>query len=111
MPKTKSIQKLRLTKGLITRGEAIKLSPDYVRYSETGEPFEKMFESFNTLKRGDKVVTVESFLSKPLKFVLAKVSSVDRNSYQAEDGPVIRVTNGEFSWRVDGSGYAGKAVQ
>jgi hypothetical protein len=89
---------MKLTKNLITREAAVVASPDYVAFVEGDfEKFKIVDSVFNGLKRNQKVITYVLG-----QFVLAKVSSVVRD----DDGPVVRVTNEEFSWRVDGSGYA-----
>ncbi len=39
------------------------------------------------------------------QFVRVKISSV-KQAHHESDGPVVRVSNGEYSWRVDGDKYA-----
>lgn len=97
---------MKLTKNLITRDEAFALAPDYVAMVEskgmaTLDPWRKVNEVFSKLKRGQKVVTCHDG-----QYVLCRVTSVDHKSWQAVDGPVIRVGNDEFTWRVDGADYA-----
>ena len=52
---------MKLTKGIITRDEAMKISADYVTYIEgrlAGEgKFDIMFDAFDKLKRGQKAIT------------------------------------------------------
>ena len=96
----------KLTKGIITRDEAFKLAPDYVKmvesnYGDTFHDFwEKVHDAMSKLKKGQAVITHHRESNQYLK---AKVTMVDNKSYQAVDGPVIRVSNGEYSWRCDGS--------
>ena len=96
----------KITQGVVSREEAFKLAPDYVQYAEhKGEWFDLLFDKimpeFENLKRGQKVLTCINGL-----YVICKVSNIKSNCYEAVDGPVVRVSNGEYSWRVDGSGYA-----
>lgn len=97
--------KTKLTKGLLTREEATKLAPDYVTYVEKQDyaMLDKFMPKFYKMRKGQAVVTCSNG-----QYVRAKVSSVDKTSFKAmnSDGPVIRVSNGEFSWRVDGCDYA-----
>jgi hypothetical protein len=95
--------KIKLTKGVISREEAIKISPEYVSYIETHsmKDWDKIDKQFSKLKKGQEVLTSSGGV-----FVKAKISSMDYDSYQAVDGPVVRVSNGEYSWRVDGDAYA-----
>ena len=100
-----------VSKGVISRDEAMRISPEYVRYVELlyggagcggglgalGE----MLDTFAKLRRGQDVLTYIDG-----KFVRARVTSVNHNDYRAVDGPIVRVGNGEFTWRVDGSGWA-----
>jgi len=102
---------MKLTKGVISKEEAAVLAPDYVLHRDIlngkGEfPREfyklsdKVLEACNGLKRGQEVVTCCDGT-----WVRAKVVSVKR-SWMNEDGPVVRVGNGEWTWRVDGNEYA-----
>jgi hypothetical protein len=94
---------MKLTKGIITRDEALAISTDYVRFAEEHDfdAFDVVEEEFYKLKRGQTIIT---YLDG--QFVKAKVSSINSNDFRAIDGPIVRVSNGEYSWRVDGSGYA-----
>ena len=95
---------MEITKNIISRDDALKISPDYVAFVEGDyNKFNVVEEKFFKLKRGADVIT---YLHSKKMFVRAKVSGVDNKSYQAIDGPIIRVSNGEYSWRVDGSTYA-----
>jgi len=102
---------MKLTKGVISRDEAAVLAPDYVKYRDimdsTGEYprefdelLDKVFEACNGLKRGQTAITCNDGV-----YVKVKVTSVTR-SWMNEDGPVVRVGNGEWTWRVDGNEYA-----
>ena len=94
---------MKLTKGIISREKAVELVPVYVAFIEkkSYDRFDAIYEVFNNLKRGQQVITYHDG-----QFVKAKVSSVSSNTPLAVDGPVVRVSNGEFSWRVDGDSYA-----
>jgi len=99
---------MKLTKNVISRDEAMKLAPDYVRYAEHEEGcwdilFDKIMPLFEKLKRGQKVLTYETLDE---VYVVCKVSSINHNDIRAVDGPIVRVGNGEYTWRVDGDGYA-----
>lgn len=93
---------VKITKNIISRADALKVSADYVAFVEGDfSKFNAVDEVFSKLKHGNEVLTYMDGI-----FIRATVSKVDHNSYQAIDGPVIRVSNGEFSWRVDGDSYA-----
>lgn len=96
---------MKLTKNLITRDEALQLAPDYVKAVEGKGDFDTMMDKvlpkFEKLKKGQACITCEDG-----QFVKVKVSSVKRDCIQAVDGPVVRVGNGEYTWRVDGCDYA-----
>ena len=53
------------------------------------------------LKRGKPAVTFYEGV-----YLQVKVSSINHNDFRAVDGPIVRVGNGEFTWRVDGDRYA-----
>lgn len=93
-----------LTKNLISRKDAMAISPDYVAFVEGDfDKFDVVYAAFEKLKRGQAVITYDSIGK---VFVRAKITSINHNDFRAVDGPIVRVSNGEFSWRVDGSGYA-----
>jgi len=93
---------MKLKNGLISREKALSFSSDYVNFVEGNlDFFENVDNAFVKLKKGQKVITYHDG-----NFFEAKVTNVDNKSYQAVDGPVIRVSNGEYSWRVDGDRYA-----
>jgi hypothetical protein len=99
--------KMKLTKGKITRAAALAISPEYVAFAEhTGgfEGFSKNFDvvekEFAKLKKGQAIIVYHDG-----EFFEGKVSSINHNDFRAVDGPIVRVTNGEYSWRVDGAGY------
>lgn len=93
---------MKLTKGIISRADALKISKDYVAYAEGNiDKWDTIITPFNALKVGQNVVTFTNG-----QFVLAKVSSINHKDFRAVDGPVVRVSNGEYSWRVDGDKYA-----
>jgi uncharacterized protein (DUF2249 family) len=103
----KPVTKMNLTKGIISREDALKISPDYVAFAEGNfdDKWDIIWEMFGKLKVGQKVMTYDRQTE---QFVLAKVSSIKMPNWEA-DGPVVRVSNGEYSWRVDGDRYAIKA--
>jgi len=87
----------------ITRDEALKISPDYVAYVDGDySKFSAIWEPFDKLKRGQKVLTH----TPDRGFEIVTVTSVNRNDYRAIDGAVVRVGNDEFTWRVDGCDWA-----
>jgi hypothetical protein len=104
---------VKLTKGLLTREEVLKQSPAYVAFVEQYtfdsaivDPFMWDYENVNhqgfftcQLKREQAMIT---FFDD--RYVSVKVSSV-KNPMHDADGPIVRVTNGEYSWRVDGDKY------
>ena len=93
---------MKLTKGIITREQAMAIAPDYVLFVEGDwDKCEKVYEAMNKLRRGQSAITHYD-----KQFIKVKVTSVDSKSFQAVDGPVIRVGNGEYTWRVDGCGNA-----
>jgi len=95
---------MKFTKNIISRDEAFNLAPDYVNYIENKD-FDILFDiimpSFEKMKRGHTGITFCDGV-----YLRIKISSLDSKSYMAVDGPVVRVSNGEYSWRVDGDGYA-----
>jgi hypothetical protein len=98
------LRNMKLTKNVISRAEALKLAPDYVKFVDGNyDAWGRVLTVFNTLKRGQKVLT---FTDAGNAFVICKVTSMNSNDYRAVDGPVVRVGNGEFTWRVDGDRYA-----
>lgn len=87
---------------IISREKALKISKDYVAYVEgDNDKWNMIIKPFDKLKRGQSVLTFDNG-----RFVLAKVSSIDREDYRAVDGPIVRVSDGKTSWRVDGNKYA-----
>lgn len=100
---------MNLTKGVVTRKQAVAMAPDYVAFVESKggsmKAWSKMNVKFETLKRGQKVLTCSKGV-----YVIAKVSSVNSDDFRAVDGPIVRVSNGEYSWRVDGGDYAAPVV-
>lgn len=104
----------KLTKGVITRDEAVAMCPDYVSFVEKHADVEAIIEPFmwnydkkdrhgyptTGIKVGQAVITCWEG-----QFVRAKVTSLKQPGHEG-DGPVVRVSNGEYSWRVDGDKYA-----
>ena len=114
---------MKLTLGIITREEALALCPEYVKFVEGDfDAFEAVSKNFAKAKRFGAAITAHGdrpfrrargetpkavFKNLPrLTFLRVRISSVNANDYRAVDGPVVRVTNGEYSWRVDGDKYA-----
>ena len=101
-------QRVKLVKGVITKAEARKLAPDYVKWIEgkvkrggyQWEIWDKIWVAFQRLKCGQAAITCHDGV-----YVKVRVTSIRSANYEA-DGPVVRVGNGEWTWRVDGSGYA-----
>ena len=93
----------KLTKGIISRKEAEKLAPEYVRFAadRNWDDLSTVLSAFEKLRRGQECIT---YLDG--QFMKVKVSTISHNDIRALDGPVVRVSNGEYSWRVDGNGYA-----
>jgi hypothetical protein len=97
---------MKLTKNIITRDEAVKLAPDYVAFVEGNwDKFDGVLTALDSAHKGQLAVTAHPDGDK-FVFVRVRISSIDRNSIRAVDGPVIRVSNDEYSWRVDGDKYA-----
>jgi hypothetical protein len=93
---------MKLTKQLISREQALAVSPDYVAFVEGDfDKFDAVNTAFEGLKRNQAVITYVDG-----QFVLVKVTSINSNDFRAIDGPIVRVSNGEYSWRVDGDRYA-----
>lgn len=103
---------IRKELGPISREQAIAIDAIYVKWREDRDMdcFDHVQSLQEGLKRGQLVLTEmlrvrENVPNQARVFILAQVSSVKRNCVQAVDGPVIRVTDGEYSWRVDGDTY------
>ena len=103
---------MKLTKNLIDRDEALAIDPSYVAFVEGDHTkTNHVLDAQLTLKKGQKVLTFHTErytkgFKKVGTFVLAVVSKVSPPAHADADGPVVRVTNGEYSWRVDGCDYA-----
>jgi hypothetical protein len=63
-------------------------------------------EAFSKLRKGNKAITGIRGSNGKITFVRVVVTSVNHDDFRAVDGPVVRVGNDEYTWRVDGSGYA-----
>ena len=93
---------MKLTAGIVSKATAKRLVPQYVEYVEGNfDKWTDVFAKFETLSVGNTAVTFANG-----KFVMVRVSSIRHNDIRAVDGPVVRVSNGEYSWRVDGDKYA-----
>lgn len=92
----------------ITRNEAWKLAPILVAYTEgTSNDFDAVNDAMNKSRKGQSVVLAQKNYKNPFKskYFIVKVSSVKHDCLEAEDGPVIRVTDGIYSWRTDGCDF------
>jgi len=88
----------------ISRDDAVKLAPQYVRFIEdktSAESWHAVDKRFSSVKRGQKALTyIEG------TYAIVTISSVNSKDFRAIDGPIVRVRDDRFSWRVDGNGYA-----
>lgn len=91
---------MRLRAGVVSRKEAMGISPLYVAYAEGDfDKWEAVNSEFEKLKAGSRALTFVDG-----KFFMVRVTSVI--NHPGLDGPVVRVSNVEYSWRVDGDKYA-----
>ncbi len=93
----------KLTKGVISKAEAEKLAPEFVVWVENKDfdvLLDKVIPRFEKLKRGETVLA-----NLDGQYVRCKVTSMNSDDIRAVDGPIVRVGNGEMTWRVDGCGY------
>ena len=99
---------MKITKNIITREEAVKISPEYVDFVEGNfDQFDFVFSAFEKVKRGKRALTAVVEDGGKFIYVTGKISSVGSlNDFRAVDGPVVRFGNDEYSWRVDGDKYA-----
>lgn len=124
----KTLKTMKLTKNVISRKEALKLAPHYVTFSEQFDDLMKakkrmtsdeyvehynkqkakydkadksVMSQFENLKRNQSVLVYNDG-----RYVICKVSSINHDDFRAIDGPIVRVGNGEYTWRVDGDRYA-----
>lgn len=89
-------------KNAIERNEALDLAPDYVNFIEGNfDLFNVVENKFQSLKKGQICLSYRDDC-----YVKCKVSLISRNDPRAMDGPLVRVSDGEYSWRVDGCRYA-----
>lgn len=107
---------------LLSRDEAFKLAPDLVTFIELEggmtnprwhDLYEKIDGGMAKFKKGQRVLVAATPPEKHKTaggrmYKVCKVTSVDHDSYQAIDGPVIRVGDDTGTWRIDGSEYAVK---
>ena len=105
----KKVDQMKLTKGIISREQALKIAPDYVGFfTPEGRPdfdsktWEKVYDAFDKLTVGQKVITLDWDTN---QWILAKVTSVQPPLPEA-DTHRVRVGNGEYTWRVDGMNLA-----
>lgn len=87
---------------IVDRNEALKLAPDYVAFVEGDfNLFSKIEAKFGQLKKGQLCLTYRD-----KEFIKCEISSVSHNDPRALDGPLVRVSDEGWSWRVDGDKYA-----
>jgi hypothetical protein len=98
---------MKLTKGVISKEEAAKLASAYVQWKEGGKSgydwdvWDRVWTKFQKLKRGQAVLTCNDGV-----YIKARVTSIQSANHPDAEGPVVRVGNGEWTWRVDGCDYA-----
>lgn len=93
---------MKLTKNIISRETALLIDPEYVAFIEGNhDKWGVVNAKFEKLKRRQPVITYHDG-----QYVAATITSINYNDFRAIDGPVVRLTNGEYSWRVDGDRYA-----
>lgn len=105
---------MKLTKNIISRDEAEAMCPDYVAFVEGNhdhmdaicKPFWWDYDKTDShgypthvVKKGQKAITFFEG-----QYVQVKISATTRSNHET-DGPGVRVSNGEASWRVDGDKY------
>ena len=91
---------------ILSRDEAFKLAPELVRHTE-GEHdlFDEVNDMMNGMKKKQKAlcaVTDYTGNNIPTHYKVVQVTKVDNDCIQAEDGPVIRVSDGKSTFRIDG---------
>jgi len=97
---------MKITKDIISRDEAVKISPEYVAYAEGDhDQWEFISKQFENVKKGKRALSKTTEDGKVI-FVTGKISSVNHDDFRAVDGPIVRFGNSEYTWRVDGSDYA-----
>jgi hypothetical protein len=97
----------------IPKAQVRKLAPDYiaafdyenkeVSIQESSAAFFRVWDKFNALKRRQLVMTKART---GRGYVVAKVTSVKFENPVEPEQPILRVSDGEYSWRVDGDGFA-----
>lgn len=94
---------MKIKRNIVTREVALAISSDYVSWVEgDSSKTRTILNLFATLKKGQKVLTYipES------GFVRGKITSVNKRDFRGLGEPVVRVGNGEYSWRCDGDWFA-----
>jgi hypothetical protein len=92
---------MKLTKNVITEADATKIAPDYVKFIKGDwDALTAVLKAFERIRRNQKAITYVDG-----QYVQVKVTSVNSNDWRAIDGPIVRVGNGEYTWRVDGDRY------
>ena len=90
---------------IVSEAEVEKQAPLYhaFKIKHDFDALDKITPAFEKLKRGQKVLSHEGISG---LFIICKVSSINHNDIRAIDGPIVRVSDGTQSWRVDGNAYA-----
>ena len=99
---------MKITKNIISREAALKISPQYVAYAEGDhDQWDFVAIQFEKAKKGKRALTATRGDDNKMVFVTGKISSVgSMDDFRAVDGPVVRFGNDEYTWRVDGDKYA-----
>jgi predicted Mrr-cat superfamily restriction endonuclease len=97
----------------ISKAKVREIAPDYITafdyenkestISESSAAFFRVWDKFNALKRGQLVITKAR---QGKGYIIAKVTSVKFDNWVEPEQPILRVTDGKYSWRVDGDGFA-----
>lgn len=92
----------------ISKAKVREIAPDYILAFDYGNKessgaFFRVWDKFNALKRGQLVITKDI---NEKGYIVAKVTSVKFDNWVEPEQPILRVSDGECSWRVDGNGFA-----
>jgi hypothetical protein len=101
--------KLKFTKNVITREEALAICPAYVTFVDhkaNCDACGAVLDNFQNPRKGQEAFTAYTGPDNITIFMRVTVTSVNHEAPGAIDGPIVRVSNGEYTWRVDGNDYA-----
>jgi len=90
----------------VDRNEAFLIAPELVRYTEGEQDLYEKIDAtmMSGIRKGQKYLcAIGDQLG--MRYVVVKVTRVDSECIQAIDGPVIRVSDGLSTFRVDGCYY------